>query len=145
MKTKQVVKKLAIVFVFEIIVYFLAYAVEPYVIELFGIGGSWLTGGWMFGEVVGAWVNLLVIPVLTFPVMWIYAKEPWYWLLWIPVYILLKPIYYPTDFYLQSFGFGDVDVDTAAVTVFIAQYFVWLIVIIATGIRTLRRRKKRNR
>lgn len=142
MRTKQAVKKLAIVFVFEIIVYFLVYVLEPFVIEYFHIGGSWLTGGWMFGEVVGAWVNLLVVPVLTFLIMWNYAKEPWYWLLWIPVYFLLKPIYYPTDFYLQSFGFDDVDVDTAAVTVLIAQYFVWLIVMIATGIRTMRRHKK---
>lgn len=141
MKLRQIFRKIAIVFVFEVIVYLLAYVVEPFTIEMFDISGSWLTGGWVFYDIVGAWVNLLIVPVLTFLVMWNYAKEPWYWLLWIPVYFLMKLIYYTSEIYLPM-KFEGIHYDSAAVTVLVMQYFTWITVMIATGIRTLRRRKK---
>jgi len=143
MKLHSVAKKIICVFVFEIIVYFLAYALEPYVIKYFHIGGGWLTGGWMFGEVMGAWVNLLVIPGLTFLVMCFFVKEPWYWLLWIPVYFLVKNIYYPDGFYLHAFGYGNIHVDSVAITILVVQYFVWFVLKVAKVIRCLGKHKKK--
>ena len=143
MKNQKGLKKVAIVFVFEIIVYFLVYVVEPLMMYLFHIGGSWLTGGWVFYDIVGAWGTLLIVPVFTFLVMWKYVKEPWYWLLWIPVFYLMKIIYYPSDMYLPL-SFICFDYDSVTVTVLVMQYFTWLIVMIVTLIRFLRRRRKKQ-
>ena len=136
-------KKIICVFVFEIIVYFLAYALEPFLIEYFHIYGSLTTGGWMFGQLIGAWVNLLVIPILTFFVMFFFVKEPWYWLLWIPIYVLMKKIYYPNTFYIYGIWIGNSRIDSVAVTVFVVQFFAWVAVMVATLIRFLWRRRKK--
>lgn len=143
MKIRQVFKKIATVLMFESIVYFLAYAVEPLFMDTFNIRGGWLTGGWLFSGIVGAWINLLIIPILTFLVMWFFVKEPWYWFLWIPIYFLLKLIYYPTDTYMSLF-FEGFSFDSVAVTVFVVQYLTWLIVMVATGIRNRKRKKKQE-
>lgn len=143
MKVRYTFRKFSVVLFFEIIVYFLVYVVEPFVISAFHIGGSLLTGGWIFTEAVGAWVNLLIVPVLTFLVMWKYAKEPWYWLLWIPVYYLMKIIYYPSDVYIPLY-FESFCYDSGAITVLVMQYFTWIIVMIAMLIRFLRRRRKKQ-
>ena len=144
MKNHSEQKKLVIVVLFEVIVYFLAYLVEPFVIEHFSIGMTpdIFVPTWLFAEVVGAWVNLLLIPILAFLVMLFLVKEPLYWLTWIPVYFLMKVVYYPSDYYIIAFGLGNICVDSAAITVFITQYFVLGIVMVIKRVRITKERKK---
>jgi len=121
-------KKILIVIACEIVVYFLVYLVEPFMISYLGIGGSLFYGGWLFNDTLGAYVNLIVVPLFTIIAMNFWVDEFKYWLTWIPVYIIMKFIYYPEGVYIDWFGLDDFVVDFAFPVIIVIQILCWIIV-----------------
>lgn len=121
-------KKILIVIACEIVVYFLVYLVEPFIMSYFDIGGGLFYSGWLFYDVVGAYVNLIVVPLFTIIAMNFWVDEFKYWLTWIPVYIIMKFIYYPEGVYIDWFGLGNFVVDFVFIVILVIQILCWIIV-----------------
>lgn len=120
-------KKITIVTLIQILVYILVYLVDPFVVAYLDISGDLIHGGWLFTDTLGGFVNLIIVPLFMIVTMRLWVGEYRYWLTWIPVYVIMKFIYYPEGVYINLFGFNSFNIDFAFATIFILQIFSWFI------------------
>lgn len=121
-------KKIVFVTISQLIVYILVYLVDPFIVSYFNIGGDLLHSGWLFTDTLGGFVNLIFVPLLTIVAMRFWVDEFRYWLTWIPVYVIMKFVFYPEGVYINLFGLNNFNIDFAFATIFVLQILSWLIV-----------------